>query len=170
MTKKIMLGYTVKDLVTGFKGIAIQKSEQLSGSVQFGIQPQVAADATVYPEAIFIDEHMIGYIDDGVSSKVTKPPADTLNVRLGAKVEDIATGFSGIATEKATFLNGCVFINVLPTADNQKLINENARASYVPIGRIKVLGDGIADKVKEPKANKEGKKPGGPSRPCARLR
>jgi len=166
---EIKLGQRVRDAASGFSGIAIQLSEQLSGSVQIGIQPQVEDGATMYPDAVFIDVHMIEFVDEGISARVTPAPKD-IEIKLGNKVKDIATGFTGIAIEKATYMNGCVYFGVLPKKDDGKLLNENSRQSYVPVSRLEVVNEGITAKVKEPKADASGKKPGGPARRIERMR
>lgn len=66
MTKnRIKLGWKVKDVVTGFTGIAICRTKFLTGCVQIGILPQ-SEDPTKYPDSNHIDESRLIKIDDGV--------------------------------------------------------------------------------------------------------
>lgn len=53
--KKIELGMKCKDIITGFEGIAIAKTEWLTGCTRFGLQPPVDKDGKV-PEAVWFDE------------------------------------------------------------------------------------------------------------------
>lgn len=157
---KIKLGFTVVDVTSGFRGTAIQLLEQMNGNVQVAIQPK--GDGVAYPEPMFIDHHLIDKVDDGVSKRAT-PVTEKIEIKLGQEVEDIATGFRGIATEKATYLNGCVNFGVLPKHVEREMFNNNSQASWIPNNRLKVVGDGICKTVKKaPKAG-NGKTPGGPA-------
>lgn len=158
-----ILGKLVKDATSGFEGIAIQTMEMLNGNVQIGIQPQLKEPSDKYPDAMFIDYHMIDVIGDGISARVTKVPSPT-TIKLGQRIKDIATEFSGIAESKATYLNGCESFLVLPKAVKTDLLNENSRGSWISATRAKLVDDGVLGKVKVPVADiTTGKNPGGPA-------
>lgn len=67
-TKEIQLGNRVKDIVTGFTGIASSKIEYLNGCVQFGVKPKVEKDGKM-PEIYYIDVQQLEFVDEGVSIK-----------------------------------------------------------------------------------------------------
>ena len=55
----VELGQEVKDVVTGFRGIATAKVEYLNGCLQFCVRPKVdmpkKGEAQKYPEGKYID-------------------------------------------------------------------------------------------------------------------
>lgn len=170
MTTEIKLGSTLRDAISGFTGIAIQKCEFLNGNVQYGLQPK-SKEGDAYPEAMFIDYHTLDVVDEGVSARST-PEVET-EIRLGQKVKDKASGFTGIATMKATYINGCVSFGVVPehrasTGDK----NAAPPPSFIDHGRLEVVSEGLntapvgdAPKTVEIKDNIEVKPrpPGGPA-------
>lgn len=138
----IKLGQTVRDVVSGFSGIAIQKLEQFNGNVQFAIQPKQKEGEITYPDAFNIDYHMIEVIDDGVSDRVTKAVTTTLN--LGEQVRDKVSGLVGIALDKATYMNGCVSFAVMPERRDSDLLNTNPDKNWISVERLERVGDGLA--------------------------
>jgi hypothetical protein len=154
---EIKLGQTVRDAVTGFTGIAIQRRENLNGNVQFAVQPKQKDGEQTMPDAQFIDFHMLEYVDDGVSARVTPPTAQP--IELGSKVRDKATGFEGIATSRATFLNGCIWYDVMPKKRTE-MFDSNADASFIDGTRLEVCRSGHL--IPEP-PKPTSRPPGGPS-------
>ena len=45
-------------------------------------------------------------------------------IELGTEVRDVVSGFTGIATAKHTYLNGCARITVQPVIDKEKKLPE----------------------------------------------
>lgn len=174
MTIDIKLGSIVRDAITGFTGIATQRCDHLNGNVQYAIQPKGKEDGS-YPDAMFLDYHTLDVGDeaDGVSDRAT--PAAETSIILGQKVRDKATGFTGIATMKATYLNGCVHFGVLPEIRKEALLNENPVPSWIDHNRLEVVNDGLnadAPKNIEIKDSVEVKPrpPGGPAMKVQRGR
>lgn len=62
--KVIELGNTVRDIVTGFQGIATADVRYLNGCRQLCVKPK--AEDGKMPEAHYIDMHQLQYVDDGV--------------------------------------------------------------------------------------------------------
>lgn len=60
------MGNKVKDVVTGFTGIAAAKIEYLNGCVQFGVKPPVS-EASIMSEISYIDVQQLEYVAKGVS-------------------------------------------------------------------------------------------------------
>lgn len=57
-------------------------------------------------------------------------------IELGDKVEDIYTGFKGIAVAKTEFINGCIQIEVLPKVDKD---NKQAEPLGIDEKSLKVI-------------------------------
>lgn len=156
----IKLGMTLRDATSGFTGIAIQKTENLAGNIQYAIQPQTKDDK--YPDAMFIDHHMLDYVDDGVSARVTEV-TEVDKFKLGERVKDKISGFEGIAVAKATYLNGCVSFVVIPKVSSGTLFNEVPRENYLSSGRLERIDAGVLNEVTPPPPAASGKVPGGPA-------
>jgi len=63
-------------------------------------------------------------------------------VELGQKVRDIVTGFTGIATAKVEYLNGCVQFHVRPTVATPKKgeSQEYPDGKYIDVEQLRVVG------------------------------
>ena len=158
----LKLGVKARDRVTGITGIVDMRLEMLTGSVQYSIQPE--GDGSSRPEGYAFDWQLIEVLGPGVSDKV--PPIETSPIRLGDKVEDITTGFTGVVIETAWHLNGCVSHGVAPRV-NEK--GEQVPAFYLNHKRLKVI------KVEAVKQSPEAVKPvktrtGGPTRNSSAMR
>jgi len=164
----IKLGQTVRDVASGFKGLAVQRIDQLNGNVQWALQPKVGEDG-VFKDALQMDNHMLEVIDDGLADKVTAV-TDTVDFVLGNEVKDLATGFVGIAIEKATYMNGCVSYWVVPKHDPKSIVKDSAPSgTWLSSKRLVYKGAGIAEKVRKPTADPyNGRIPGGPPARVAR--
>lgn len=55
---RIELGDEARDTVTGFKGIAIVRSEYISGCARIGLQPPMDKEGKL-PDALHFDEPML---------------------------------------------------------------------------------------------------------------
>lgn len=62
---KFELGQKVKDLVTGFTGIATSRVEYLNGCTQYGVRGPVD-DKNVMPEPQYIDQQQLELVGPGV--------------------------------------------------------------------------------------------------------
>lgn len=62
----IELGWQVRDLVTGFTGIAVARVEYLNGCVQYCVKPQAGEDGKM-PEGEYIDAGQLEIVGPGVS-------------------------------------------------------------------------------------------------------
>jgi hypothetical protein len=95
IVKVIPFGSLVKDKVTGFEGFIVCRIEHMNNCVRYGVQPGVDEEDQL-PECKFIE---------GPNLKVVSPPREDLPLaiktpdtfKLGAKVKDRLTGFTGIA-------------------------------------------------------------------------
>jgi len=64
--KKITLGNEVRDIVTGFKGIAVARVEYINGCVQYCVKPQTGEDNKM-PEGEYLDVQQLEVVSDGVT-------------------------------------------------------------------------------------------------------
>jgi len=154
----LKLGQTLRDLTTGFVGVAVNRTEYMNGTVQYNLQPK-AEEGKSYPDAVSIDEHFLEVVDEGISGRATESTFNSPIV-LGNRVKCLVSGRTGIATLKTNYLNGCASFLVCCKAE------ENSQAiavteDWIDQCRLVVVGEGVADKVKKPQAASNGKKPGG---------
>jgi len=156
----IRLGNLVKDLVTKFIGYTVLKAELLSGTIQWGIQPEVEAGSKEIPKAMFIDEFMLEVLEQGFADNL--PAIDNrVTIKLGEKVKDKVTGATGIATEKVTFQNGCVQFAIITG------LNKDGEQSVLQIDhkRLERVGDGLSKEQKKTQDDAPPKaRTGGPMR------
>jgi len=99
----VKLGQTVKDLVTGFEGVAVCRADYLHGMPRVDVQPPIKKDGSVPDEHAF-DESQLVIIKKTPMMKILK--AKQL-IKLGQKVIDPVTDYQGIAFGRAVYLNGC---------------------------------------------------------------
>ena len=64
MKKTIVLGNKVRDIVSGFEGIATAKVDFLNGCTQICVRPK-SQDGKM-PEGEYIDINQLEYVDEGV--------------------------------------------------------------------------------------------------------
>ena len=89
----IKLGYEVEDIVSGFKGIAIARTDWLYGCVRICIQPS-AVDGKL-PDSVSFDEPQLKilskgvlFVDDKYEKVLDKPGGPNIrNMSQGKKVE-----------------------------------------------------------------------------------
>ena len=62
----IELGYTVRDVVTGFTGIATARVEYLNGCVQFCVTPKAVDNKVV--DSVYIDHQRLEALDQGLTA------------------------------------------------------------------------------------------------------
>lgn len=146
------LGKEVKDVASGFTGIAIQTIEYLSGVTQVGIQPK--SEGGVFPDAYTIDTNLVDVIGDGISDRVIAPnPEDFAGMKLGDTLRDKVSKITGVATHKSTFMNGC--INIMLTCEVKAGSDKPPRQEWINARMLEKI-------EKEPVKPKEGRS-GGPS-------
>lgn len=157
---KIPLGSRVRCVLSGLTGIAATETLQINGNIRYDVQPK-SEDGKSMPEAWVIDVQSLEVVDAGISERATAPRAHTFNT--GDKVIDQITGHEGIVTELVTFLNGCVFANVVPRKSGNALLTDAAPAgSMLPVERLKYIGKGLTIPATD-------KPTGGPSARAVRI-
>ena len=63
---EIKLGNKVKDIVTGFEGIATSKVEYLNGCIQYCVKPTKGKDGKM-PEGEYIDQQQLLVVSVGIA-------------------------------------------------------------------------------------------------------
>lgn len=155
----IKLGNKVKDLITGFTGIATSKSENMNGNTQFTITP-VAEEGKPYPDSITMDYHTLDVVDEGLAERTTEPTFVS-DVDLGNEVECIVTGLKGIATHKLTYMNGCSAYLVTKKELNIQTGQAQYSEDWIDQTRLKVVSVGVVNQVKKNPVAENGARPGG---------
>lgn len=61
---EVTLGLTYKDKVSGFVGVAVQKSEYLNGCVRFALEPKVDKDGKTADTIPTFDVQQLELVDD----------------------------------------------------------------------------------------------------------
>ena len=113
------LGNVVRDMITGYQGIAASRTEMLGGNVQYAVQPRVPdGKPNEFPEGMNLDAQTLEFVEEGLANHVVAPPRNT--VELGEEVEDIVTGLKGRAVNRVIFINGCVYYNIQPEKETDK--------------------------------------------------
>jgi len=62
-------------------------------------------------------------------------------IKLGQKVKDKVTGFTGIAIAKIEYLNGCIQFCVKPKIKAKD--NKMSEGQYIDVEQLEVVGEGI---------------------------
>lgn len=153
----LKLGQTMKDLTTGFTGIAINRITFLNGTVQYNLQPQ--SKEGTYPDAISIDENLLEVIGEGVSAKAT-PSTFESPIKLGNRAKCMINGLEGIITLKSDYLNGCTQFQMEHKGVGKDAGND--MYSWFDQCRLELVNEGVAQKIVKPAKAANGKQPGGP--------
>lgn len=89
---QIQLGQQVKDVVTGFTGIAMSRVEWMNGCVRLGLQPQVDKDGK-HPDLVYIDEVQLEVSGPRVvlpaADEVTEPASIPTSPPAGPRADPV---------------------------------------------------------------------------------
>lgn len=160
----IQLGNLVKDKLSGFTGTVSSHHLQLSGVEQYGVQPHVTTkDPTKAPDAMSFDECTLEVTGKGIAASLP-PTDDTVTIILGEEIEDTASGFRGIATEKVTFCNGCVYFRFVSKTKSN--LDGKPATLFLSHRQLKKIGNGLnvpAGNLIVKATEAPARAPGGPS-------
>lgn len=99
-----LLGWKVKDKISGYVGIVQGYTQYYGGVVQADVQS--VGDGKTIPQAYFIDVGSL--VAQGTKPVVTGAGVhQPLKANLGDEARDIVTGFKGIVTILTWYFNGC---------------------------------------------------------------
>lgn len=125
MNDKVELGVSAKHIINGVEGIATCKSVSLNGTVQYAIMPDgTLPDGKPYDQ-MWYDEGMLSRTETNACAVVEASKTDIV---LGNTVEHLS-GFVGVALERVEYINGCVFIGIMPKTEDPNKLPE---MQYVP--------------------------------------
>lgn len=147
---KIKLGYTVKDAVTGFTGIAMMSIETLTGTKQYYVQPKCkAGEESTMPIDVSFDWQRLDVVDTGVSDRYAEVKDDT-GFTLGEEVQSLVSGFRGIIIHKYVSLNGCIRFMVQSQIASRDSSNEKfvPRESITDHKELRHVTKGVSEMVK----------------------
>lgn len=113
MTVTIFLGDEVKDLVSGFTGIAMTRHEYLNGCNRFTVQPKMD-ESHELPKAETFDEPQLELVAEG-ANRLGQGPAS--RVKVGDKVRDIISNYEGVVESRHVHLFGSDRFNVQAQVD-----------------------------------------------------
>ncbi len=139
------LGVLLRDKITGFEGLATGRSDMLTGCTQFSVQPQGKPDAIL--EGKQIDYHTLEVIGPGISD-IAPIEDQTVTLKLGQKVRDKISGYTGTTVDRVTFFNGCVYFGVQREATASNMFGELPQPLLFPHGRLilyRSFGDILSD-------------------------
>ena len=74
--KKFELGAKLRDVVTGFEGIATERVEMLNGCVQYQLVEQGPHENGKEIKTVSVDAHQLEYVDDGIRDFVEENKDD----------------------------------------------------------------------------------------------
>lgn len=151
----IKLGSIVTDLQSGYEGTATARVELFSGNIQYTVTPKASKSADKFPEQVNFDAATLKVKGKGISDLATEP--QPVDVGIGDEVQCILTGFKGVISMKSTFMNGCVYFDVVSPEKNASK-DGAAHSMFISSTRLKLVK---AKKVTPIKASV--KAPGGPS-------
>ena len=156
----IILGHIYTDRITGITGYACAFIETMSGNTQVEIRPLATAESARKArllDGIITDPHSLDVAVLCAANPIAcTEPQVMVDVRLGDRVKDIATGITGIATVRVTSLNGCIGYQI-PVQNRQTGMFE---LIYIDQCHIEIIQSKMADvRCTEVVA---GNNPGGP--------
>ena len=157
----IILGHIYTDRMTGITGYACAFMETMNGNTQVEIRPLPTAESAKEAQVldgIVTDPHSLDATVLCTANPITcTEPQVMVDVQLGDRVKDMATGTTGIATVRVTSLNGCIGYQI-PVQNKQTGMFE---LMYIDQCRIEIIQSKAAD-VRRTEVV-AGNNPGGPT-------
>jgi hypothetical protein len=140
MGKQVALGNKVRDVISGFEGIATSRHISTNRQPMIGIQPLIDKKKPGdHPDAISFDEIQVQYVGPGQAKLTTRSPKID-SFALGDEVRDRTTGLVGIATSLTEFMNGCSRVSIQAKLDKDGAPPKHYHADYQDVERV---GDGL---------------------------
>jgi len=104
----IKLGSIAKDTATGLKGMVTVLQVGMDGRHFYLVQPKGLNPETRQPvKRLWVVESRL---EGGEHAEIPDLPVEV----LGTQVEDVATGFSGMAVNLLLHISGCVHVEIQP--------------------------------------------------------
>lgn len=109
----IQLGTRVRDLITGMTGVAIARTEWLYGCARVGVESVEIKKDGKPSDAVWLDEQRVEAVDGEKAFTPVTP--QEYPIKLGSKIKDKLTGFSGLAVAKTVWFSGSTTFQIEPT-------------------------------------------------------
>ena len=113
----VQLGSRVKDVITGFTGIAVGYSQWMYGCNRIVIEGEALKEGKPIGTQWF-DEQRIETVENGENAVAVSPPRDHDHIVMGNRYKDRVTGFEGVAQAITIWSSGNVTVSIEPTELN----------------------------------------------------
>lgn len=144
----INLGSRVKDSISGFEGVAFERQDFMYGCARIAIEPtELDKDGSVRDSQIF-DEQRVDVLE--AAKPFIYPPKA---VKMGSKVRDRISGFSGIATAIAVNMYGTQHVAIEPDKCHE---GKPVKASWFHSTRIELVEEKVPPVSKSSSARSGG--------------
>ena len=117
----IELGMIAKDIITGFAGVVIIKTNYLSSVDRLSLQPRDLKEGKVRDS----EDFDITQLEVTFKEKVIEAQTTEQKIFLGQNVICEVSGFKGTVFAVANFINGCRRIGVSPGTTKEFKIENN---------------------------------------------
>jgi hypothetical protein len=117
MAVGIILGSYVRDVITGFEGVAIARTRWLYGCSRIGVQQGVDSKGVV-PDPIWVDEQRVSYVPGKMPAMLPIEPSPT-PIKLSDRVRDRVSGYIGIVQGHTVYATGQQGFSVLSETLNE---------------------------------------------------
>lgn len=108
-----LLGLVVKDIITGFEGLAVIRTEFLNGCIRYHVQPMRLGDDNQPGEPITFDEQELTIMQKAPPKGLSVPAEP--KIRMRSVVRDTVTLFEGVVTARATVVSGLPEVFIQPS-------------------------------------------------------
>lgn len=149
----IRLGSLARETATGLDGMVTHFQIDMDGARHYVFQPRGLSPETGKPLKVL-------WVNIARLEKIEWVPQPPLPVEvLGTQVEDLASGFKGMAISLLLHLNGCIHIGVQPAGQLEKT---NAPIDVCDFDIRRLTGEAIVDLMNQQRYVDQLQKPG----PC----
>jgi hypothetical protein len=131
---KIKIGMSAIHIINGMTGVVTGKSKTLNGTVQYAITPSGFKPDGDPINTIWYDKGLLKSTEHNTCSASQLAHTDII---LGNTVKHVS-GFKGVALERIEYLNGCVYIGVMPKTDNISILPDMV---YIPCQYLNIVKD-----------------------------
>lgn len=159
ITYEARLGDRVEDRVSGFSGVVTSLHRFLLGCDRMSVQPPISGDGKL-PESQSFDAPDLTVIEkQAVLYHNRRDKSYTGDIKLGDKVRDQVSKFTGVAVSRHIYLHGCDRISVQPAVEKKDMTLPDAKSFDAP--QLEMVEQGY---VKYETSAEERRETGGPSK------
>ncbi len=133
MDDKVGLGYTVQDVISGFKGVVEHMSHYANQGTMAIVQPDTLDRDGKRIECEAFDVTQLKVLETKPPFDIPPPPPQLF--QFGDKVKCKFTGYSGTVTGRAVYINGCSRVYVQPQYNSTSQA-KNAEGKFIAEGSL----------------------------------